>query len=68
MGEKFPFLAIVLFLFMPFSVAGEEQFSVSGNTAAQGFNDTINRLDPDFVTVSLVVCTHSFSLDKTINL
>lgn len=57
MGEKFPFLTIVLFLFfMPFTVAGEELVSVSGNAATQSFNDTINRLDPDFVTVSLVVC------------
>ncbi|MBQ4394560.1 MAG: hypothetical protein II825_04610 [Paludibacteraceae bacterium] len=69
MGEKFPFLTIVLFLFfMPFTVAGEEHVSVSGNAATQSFNDTINRLDSEFVTVSLVVCAYPITLEKMINL
>lgn len=34
MGEKFPFLTIVLFLFfMPFTVAGEELMCVPGRVA-----------------------------------
>jgi len=33
-----------------------QEMTVAERNAAQGFNDTIDRLDPDFVTVSLVVC------------
>lgn len=33
-----------------------KEMTVAERNAAQGFNDTIDRLDPDFVTVSLVVC------------
>lgn len=35
---------------------GQDSLSVAERNAAQGFNDTIDRLAPDFVTVSLVVC------------
>lgn len=33
--------------------AQEKEMTVAERNAAQGFNDTIDRLDPDFVTVSL---------------
>ena len=33
-----------------------KEMTVAERNAAQGFNDTIDRLAPDFVTVSLVVC------------
>jgi len=35
--------------------AQEQEMTVAERNAAQGFNDTIDRLDPDFVTVSLCV-------------
>ena len=38
------------------SVSPSEPLSVAERNALQGFNDTIDRLAPDFVTVSLVVC------------
>lgn len=49
----------ILLLLVAFSMslwAQEQQMSVAERNAAQGFNDTIDRLAPDFVTVSLVVC------------
>ena len=36
--------------------AQDQPLSVAERNALQGFNDTIDRLAPDFVTVSLVVC------------
>lgn len=36
--------------------AQERELSVAERNAAQGFNDTIDRMADDFVTVSLVVC------------
>ena len=36
-------------------LAQEQEMSVAERNAAQGFNDTIDRLDPDFVIVSLCV-------------
>ena len=47
------FLLIFLSL-LPLIVSAEE-LSVAERNAAQGFNDTIDRLAPDFVTVSLCV-------------
>ena len=53
---------MVLWLMLPLgavsqsAVAQEQSLSVAERNAAQGFNDTIDRLAPDFVTVSLVVC------------
>ncbi len=35
--------------------AQEQEMTVAERNAAQGFNDTIDRLDPDFVTVSLCI-------------
>lgn len=35
--------------------AQEKEMTVAERNAAQGFNDTIDRLDPDFVTVSLCI-------------
>ena len=39
-----------------FSTVHAQELTVAERNAAQGFNDTIDRLAPDFVTVSLVVC------------
>lgn len=48
---------ILSLLLLAASVSAQEPaMSVAERNAAQGFNDTIDRLDPDFVTVSLVVC------------
>ena len=55
-------LEIVLVLLLPMGVRAqnasvvEKELTVSERNAAQGFNDTIDRLAPDFVKVSLVVC------------
>ncbi len=38
------------------SISPSAALSVAERNALQGFNDTIDRLAPDFVTVSLVVC------------
>lgn len=49
----------VIFLFVCWSVcalAQPDSLSVAERNALQGFNDTIDRLAEDFVTVSLVVC------------
>lgn len=48
----------ILLLVAAFSFAAmaqEKEMSVAERNAAQGFNDTIDRLDPDFVLVSLCV-------------
>lgn len=48
----------ILLLLVAFSLvaaAQEKQMTVAERNAAQGFNDTIDRLDPDFVLVSLCV-------------
>lgn len=48
----------ILLLLVAFSVslwAQEKEMSVAERNAAQGFNDTIDRLDPDFVLVSLCI-------------
>ena len=45
-----------IFLFLAFAIlALGQEMSVAERNAAQGFNDTIDRLDPDFVLVSLCV-------------
>ena len=47
---------ILLFLLAPIVVrANTDSLSVAERNAQQGFNDTIDRLDPDFVLVSLCV-------------
>ncbi len=48
----------ILLLLVAFSMslwAQEKEMSVAERNAAQGFSDTIDRLDPDFVLVSLCV-------------
>ena len=46
-----------IFLFVVFSaIVWAQEMTVAERNAAQGFNDTIDRLSPDFVTVSLVIC------------
>ena len=52
-------VGIVLVLLLPLGVRGqallpvvEKDMTVAERNAAQGFNDTIDRLDPDFVKVS----------------
>ena len=47
-------------------VLGAQEMSVAERNAAQGFNDTIDRLDPDFVKVSLVVAEPSEVLYSTL--
>ena len=47
-------LCIFFMLLLPMMVGAQEQ-SVAERNAAQGFNDTIDRLDPDFVWVSLCI-------------
>ena len=47
-------IAVFLFLACSMWVCGQE-LSVAERNAQQGFNDTIDRLDPDFVTVSLCI-------------
>ena len=55
-------VGIALLLLLPLGVmaqgssVADTTLSVAERNAAQGFNDTIDRLAPDFVTVSLVVC------------
>ena len=46
---------ILILLFFVFPAFGQENLSVAERNAAQGFNDTIDRLAPDFVLVSLCV-------------
>lgn len=46
---------ILILLFFVFPAFGQENLSVAERNAAQGFNDTIDRLDPDFVKVSLCI-------------
>lgn len=45
---------LLLLLLMPMTAWGQEM-SVAERNAAQGFNDTIDRLAPDFVQVSLCI-------------
>lgn len=57
----------ITLLFVAFAalVHGQEM-TVAERNAAQGFNDTIDRLAPDFVKVSLVVCDPSEVLYSTL--
>jgi hypothetical protein len=50
------YVYIILFLIAPTFLYAQDAQSVAERNAAQGFNDTIDRLAPDFVKVSLVVC------------
>lgn len=49
------YVYIILFLIAPAFLYAQDAQSVAERNAAQGFNDTIDRLAPDFVTVSLCV-------------
>ena len=58
---------VSLYLLILFSVGAlGQEMTVAERNAAQGFNDTIDRLAPDFVTVSLVVCDPSEVLYSTL--
>jgi len=59
-------IILSLLLFAASLSAQEPAMSVAERNAAQGFNDTIDRLDPDFVTVSLVVCDPTEVLYSTL--
>ena len=48
-------ILLLLVAFSLVAMAQEKQMSVAERNAAQGFNDTIDRLDPDFVLVSLCI-------------
>ena len=50
------YVYIILFLIAPAFLCAQDAQSVAERNATQGFNDTIDRLAPDFVKVSLVVC------------
>ena len=45
----------ILLLLVFFAAASAQEMTVAERNAAQGFNDTIDRLAPDFVTVSLCI-------------
>ena len=55
MKRAFCFIVTMLILSCAL-VAQESDLSVAERNAQQGFNDTIDRLAPDFVEVSLLVC------------
>lgn len=48
-------ILLLLVAFSLVAMAQEKQMSIAERNAAQGFNDTIDRLDPDFVLVSLCI-------------
>lgn len=49
------YVYLILFLIAPAFLYAQDAQSVAERNAAQGFNDTIDRLAPDFVTISLVI-------------
>ncbi|MBQ2540728.1 MAG: DUF4105 domain-containing protein [Paludibacteraceae bacterium] len=55
MSKLCKIFALILLFFFPFYAFGQDSLSVAERNAAQGFNDTIDRLAPDFVTVSLCI-------------
>lgn len=55
-GRSLRYLIGLCLLILSSVRAPGQEMTVAERNAAQGFNDTINRLAPDFVTVSLVVC------------
>lgn len=55
MSKSCKIFALILLFFFPFYAFGQDSLSAAERNAAQGFNDTIDRLAPDFVTVSLCV-------------
>jgi len=59
------FIGLSLLILYSAGALGQEM-TVAERNAAQGFNDTIDRLAPDFVTVSLVVCDPSEVLYSTL--
>lgn len=68
------YIGLLLWLMLPLGVmsqsailpAEKPELSVAERNALQGFNDTIDRLASDFVTVSLVVCDPSEVLYSTL--
>lgn len=64
-------VGMVSLLLLPIGVMAQtssetDTLSVAERNALQGFNDTIDRLAPDFVTVSLIVCDPSEVLYSTL--
>lgn len=55
-GRSLRYLIGLCLLILSSVRAPGQEMTVAEQNAAQGFNDTIDRLAPDFVTVSLVVC------------
>ena len=55
-GRSLRYLIGLCLLILSSVRAPGQEMTVAERNAAQGFNDTIDRLAPDFVTVSLVVC------------
>ena len=55
-GRSLRYLIGLCLLILSSVRAQGQEMTVAERNAAQGFNDTIDRLAPDFVTVSLVVC------------
>ena len=64
--KYFLFLLFFLAFGWGIALAAEADPTVAERNAAQGFNDTIDRLAPDFVTVSLVVCDPDETLYSTL--
>lgn len=52
---KRSFTIVLLLAFFVAAWAQEQEMTVAERNTAQGFNDTIDRLDPDFVLVSLCI-------------
>ena len=61
-------IILSLLLFAASVSAQDPAMTVAERNAAQGFNDTIDRLAPAFVTVSLVVCDPDEVLYSSYNL
>lgn len=55
MKKTLKLLSLALLLLLCSPILRGQEMSVAERNAAQGFNDTINRLAPDFVTVSLCI-------------
>ena len=59
-------ILFILICLLPTILWAQDTQSVAERNAAQGFNDTIDRLAPDFVKVSLVVCDPNEILYSTL--
>ena len=69
--NRFFCIFIILISFSVFAFGQAQstaELSVAERNAAQGFNDTIDRLDPDFVLVSLCVADPTESKDDALGM